>query len=715
MRNMFEQSLVRIFKKSGGVIGIGFLISNDRIITCCHTVMVALEISNTSLECPSDEISVDFPFIEKNSLLVTEIVNWYPKVNGEGDIAILGLITTKPKEAEPINFLSSDDYNGHLFSAYGCPNNYQNDGRWVEGKLQRLLPNGRLQAIGTSDLGYFIEQGFSGSPVWDQSLGGVVGIIMSVDRTEDKMQASILPTNTLIKIYPALPLAGHIFISFSKIDGYKFSEKLHNELTIRNFKVMGSTNIPAEGINELFGKGQDVNRIDAMIVVLTPCAVDSKQVESEWNYALDLKIPIIPLLLENCDLPRVLSLLDYIDFQAPSDINNQIKTLVNQLQNIGKGHYTARYENLTGIKSSTSSKYPIVVGQRITSTVEYFQDRQDQLIEIGRLLSSSGTRIVSVIGSGGIGKTALVSRFLYDLEQNIWPHTSDGRKVNGILYLSHRTVGITLERLFLDCAELLGGSKKYKLQQIWLDSKLSTTEKIKNLLEMVNEGVYIILLDNIEDLLDKSGNFITPELNIFFELCFSTPGNAKLLITTREPITFSSKDAPFDNQILLDKGLDIDYGIAMLRQADPSGLYGLKDADEKKLSKIVTMVHGIPRALEVFVGIVKDEKSALMTLDELVDQFFKHPKTEKELIRDGYRRLDQSAQKVLEGLAVFNRPVPITAVKYLLEPYMPNEDVTSIILRLVRIHMINVVDKQKKLVALHPIDRDFAYSQIPLQ
>ncbi len=714
MKNLLEQSLVRIFTKGGDIVGIGFLISNDQIITCSHTITVALGISRDTRECPVEIINFDFPFVQKNSLLEAAVVYWYPKINGDGDIAILGIKSSRPSGTEPIKFLSSEDYYGHLFTVYGCPNNFQNDGRWVEGKLQRVLPNGRLQAIGISDLGYFIEQGFSGSPVWDQSLGGVVGIVMSVDQIKDKMQASILPTNTLRKIHQALPIAGQLYISSSRIDGGKFAERLRKELLSRNFKITENLNMPLDN-NMKFSEGRKIEQIDAMIVVLTQCAVDSKQVESEWNFALDLKIPIIPVLFEDCDFPRVLSILDYVDFRILSEFDNQIKSLVGQLQNIGRDYFMARYENLTGIKPNTNSKYPIVVGQRITSTVEYFQDRKDQLVEIGRLLSSSGTRIVSVIGSGGIGKTALVSRFLYDLEQNIWPHTSDGTKVNGILYLSHRTVGITLERLFLDCAELLGGSKKYKLQQIWLDVKIEINEKIKILLDMINEGVYIILLDNIEDLLDKTGNFIVPELNTFFELCFATPGNAKLLVTTREPITFDSKDAPLDKQILLDKGLDIDYGIAMLRQADPSGLYGLKDADEENLSRIVTMVHGIPRALEVFAGIVKDETSALMTLEEIMGQFFKHPITEKELIKEGYRRLDQPARKVLEGLAVFNRPVPITAVKYLLEPYMPNEDVTSIILRLIRIHMINVVDKQKKLVALHPIDRDFAYSQIPQQ
>lgn len=405
-------------------------------------------------------------------------------------------------------------------------------------------------------------------------------------------------------------------------------------------------------------------------------------------------------------------MLDYIDFRDTRGIKEHVDYLVSKLRNLEEEVNLNKYENFTTIRHSYNKQYPIVIGQRVTTTIEYFQDREEQLAEIGRLLSLPGTRIVSIVGSGGIGKTALVSKFLYGLERNIWPSGLDSRKVDGILYLSHRTVGITLERIFLDCAEMLGGTKKNTLQSIWVNPKIELTEKIRSLIEIINDGTFIILLDNVEDLLDENGNFIVPELNTFFELSLAMPGDARLLITTREPINFSTKDAPLDKRILVDRGLETEFGIAMLRQSDPSGLYGLRIANDESLAKVVAMLHGVPRALEVFAGIVKDE-GGLMTSDEIMEQFLKHPKTEKELIREGYRRLDAEARKVLEGLAVFSRPVPIMAIKYLLEPFMPEIDVTNLILRLIRIHMISVVDKERKLIALHPMDRDFAYSQIP--
>lgn len=67
---------------------------------------------------------------------------------------------------------------------------------------------------------------------------------------------------------------------------------------------------------------------------------------------------------------------------------------------------------------------------------------------IGELLAVPGAWLVSVIGPGGMGKTALVSKVLRDLEKNRWPHTDD-IPLDGIVYLSTRTAGISLERLFL--------------------------------------------------------------------------------------------------------------------------------------------------------------------------------------------------------------------------------------------------------------------------
>ena len=115
------------------------------------------------------------------------------------------------------------------------------------------------------------------------------------------------------------------------------------------------------------------------------------------------------------------------------------------------------------------------MGRPPLGTVEHFKDRVRECEKIGELLASSSTRLVSVIGHGGMGKTALASKVLRDLERHRWPHTDDDIPLDGIVYLSTRTAGISLERLFLGCAKLLGGESEKRLNAAWWSTDLSTS------------------------------------------------------------------------------------------------------------------------------------------------------------------------------------------------------------------------------------------------
>ncbi len=75
-------------------------------------------------------------------------------------------------------------------------------------------------------------------------------------------------------------------------------------------------------------------------------------------------------------------------------------------------------------KLSKAHKEPVnsvgirVIGQRLSSATDYFVDRDVERAKVEMLLMKPFTRIVSIVGRGGIGKTALVSKVLGDLELN---------------------------------------------------------------------------------------------------------------------------------------------------------------------------------------------------------------------------------------------------------------------------------------------------------
>jgi len=351
-----------------------------------------------------------------------------------------------------------------------------------------------------------------------------------------------------------------------------------------------------------------------------------------------------------------------------------------------------------------------VVGQRLLDVGSSFKGRSKEQSELSRLLAEPSTHVVSVIGRGGIGKTALASKILTDLEQGRWLHAEDPLPVDGIVYLSTRTAGITLDRIFLDCARMLGGKQEQALISTWANPHMKIEDKIQSLLGTLSEGLYVLLLDHVDDLLDDRGEITNEGVRAFFEISLATPQSARLLLTSRIPLAFRREAQRFDKRVPLWEGLSVPEGLAMLRELDPRGETGLRDASDEQLTRAVERVHGIPRALEVLAGILADDP--LTSLEDVLKRFYQYGNVADELIKEGYKRLDDNARRVMEALGIFGRPVPLPALDYLLQPFIPGLDTPEIIRRLIRAQMV-LVTRETRMLSLHPFDQDYIYSQCP--
>ncbi len=517
----------------------------------------------------------------------------------------------------------------------------------------------------------------------------------------------------------------HVFISYSRHDGRAFAETLYTTLKREQIPVWMDIHSIGAGENWAHAIQKALETGACVLSVLTPDAILSSQVQGEQLHTIDKNVSLISVIAEKCEVPYFLKPFNYIDFTNPDTHATQFEYLISQIRQILEGSNPLQ-ENLNAEKERVEQEVvkappPVkAVGPYLSSTIAYFQDREKQLKAISERLAEPASRIVSVIGPGGRGKTALVSKLLADLEKNRWPHVdenTDTRPVDGILYLSTTTNGINLEQLYRGCIEMIGGEEAQSLQNVWEGPNKPAT-KISKLLEFLNRKTYIILMDNLEDLLairptatGTAGNVIDEDVREFIIQSLKQPNQSRLLITSREPLIFSGTDEVFNHEIPLTEGLPDDDAIAMLRTLDPNDFYGLKNAGRDQLIEVVRQVQGDPRALEVFAGVVKDNR--FQSLKTVIDDFFKFPLTTEKLIQNGYKRLDEKARRVLEALAVFERPVPLVAVQYVLDGILTETEVTSIMMRLLHIHMVHIADEEHKLVALNPVDRVFIYSQLP--
>ncbi|MFD4116887.1 trypsin-like peptidase domain-containing protein [Streptomyces niveus] len=188
--DVLETSQVRIFSVHGDVAGAGFLIAADLVCTCAHVVEEALDLPAPVDEAPGGSVNLDLPLLSAHPSARASVVSWR---HGQADVALLRL--DRPIEgARPVGLVDGTEVWEHPFRAFGHPDGADH-GVWVRGTLRAGMAAGLLQMEAHLP-GPRITEGFSGSPVWDDSQGGVVGMTVAAHRGEST--AYLLPSADLI-------------------------------------------------------------------------------------------------------------------------------------------------------------------------------------------------------------------------------------------------------------------------------------------------------------------------------------------------------------------------------------------------------------------------------------------------------------------------------------------------------------------------------------
>lgn len=216
MTHQIAPSIVRIFIAEDDnitqIAGTGFLVSKtDRfVLTCAHVVAAALGISQETQDVSAGKVYLDFPLVEPGKPVTATVVFWKPVRDvsfsqpdiGE-DIAVLQLDVSPPKDSQTTDILLEDLIWGNSFQAFGFPKS-QAHGISVSGILRGKQAQGWVQLEDVKDTGYFIEPGFSGSPVWDEQVEGIIGIVVASIKPLGRKTAFMLPTSTLLQAWPQL-------------------------------------------------------------------------------------------------------------------------------------------------------------------------------------------------------------------------------------------------------------------------------------------------------------------------------------------------------------------------------------------------------------------------------------------------------------------------------------------------------------------------------
>jgi len=237
-----DSAVVRLRDLRGGIVGAGFLVGDGHVLTCAHVVARALDLPEDAPPPLNAQVQLDFPLIARGRILTARISVWHPPgLDRNGDVAGLELTSDAPAEARATRLLVADELWRHEFRTFGFPAGYD-DGVWASGRLLARQAMHWVQMEDVKETGYRVELGFSGAPVWDDNLSGVVGMTVAAERRPELRAAYLIPAGVLVEAWPVLatqaipPCPYRGLLAFREQDAALFlgreenTERLYNEV-----------------------------------------------------------------------------------------------------------------------------------------------------------------------------------------------------------------------------------------------------------------------------------------------------------------------------------------------------------------------------------------------------------------------------------------------------------------------------------------------------
>ncbi|MGP1386565.1 MAG: trypsin-like peptidase domain-containing protein [Thainema sp.] len=198
MERELLKSLICVCDGNGNPKGAGLLIDSEHIITCAHVVAQSVGYIPDEETYLGRELEIILFADGKPSATTAEVVSMFPQSNV--DFAGLKLKIANLEDSFSNKLLGDTNLTNHSLRVYGFPNNYDN-GVWSYGVVRGVQTDGLLQIESNINAAYLIKGGFSGSPVWDDELGGWIGIVNQADFLPEGRGATVVPASVLYQCW----------------------------------------------------------------------------------------------------------------------------------------------------------------------------------------------------------------------------------------------------------------------------------------------------------------------------------------------------------------------------------------------------------------------------------------------------------------------------------------------------------------------------------
>ncbi|MHB2019939.1 MAG: serine/threonine-protein kinase, partial [Candidatus Xenobia bacterium] len=299
-----------------------------------------------------------------------------------------------------------------------------------------------------------------------------------------------------------------------------------------------------------------------------------------------------------------------------------------------------------------------VLGALPLAATHHFRNRVWELRTLRSHLLAPETRVISIGGRAGVGKTALVARLVQDLVHGLLPagsgHPLD---VFGVVHVSAKR-GLPGLR---DALQPLLGERPADPGTLFRKT--------------LDTRMVVLVVDNFEDVLAEDNSISDEPWLRFLETAMESDTVARVMLLSRRtvllPAELEGRLGHRRAELTLEGGLSDRDAMDLLRDLDADGRLGIAHVPETLLARIAARCHGIPRTLETVVGTLRQRRT--WTLQKLAEDEKALSAIADAPHRDLLETLDAGRRAVMQALAVYDRPVPETAIAALC-PDLPVAD-----------------------------------------
>jgi len=445
---------------------------------------------------------------------------------------------------------------------------------------------------------------------------------------------------------PETPIS--LFISYAHADS-PFVDRLEADLQQQGFDPWVDRQRLKGGQRWRRELQEAVKRAQVLLIVLSPDAIASENVQIEYDYVLELGNVVIPLYYRQCEVPMELRAIQWIDFRHSYE--QGISALLDTLH---------RHQQRAVTSDSSGQSSPGDLGDQRSQPAQHeqaqagqapFNNLPAQLTPlIGReqesqaacaLARQTGVRLITLTGTGGIGKTRLALHIAGELLADF----ADGVALVAL-------APITDPDLVVPAIV-----HAFSLREV-ADHSLS--EQLKAFL---HEKHLLLVLDNFEQVVAAA-----PLLSELLEAC----SHLKMLVTSRAVLNVRGEH-PFPVPPLAVPNLGLLPDLENLSQAPAVALFlerasvvkpqfELTQANAASIAELCVRLEGLPLAIELAAARIKmfPPQALLARLTQGL-QFLSggardlpaRQQTLSNTIKWSYDLLEQEAQSVFRLLSVF--------------------------------------------------------------